>query len=46
MFDPFVPPGLLQLSFGQGIMKNGEFHYFLQIHECRKENRTKVRVKK
>ena len=25
---------------------NGSFQYFLQVHECKKENRTKVKVKK
>lgn len=26
--------------------ENGGFQYFLQIHECRNQNRTKVKVKK
>lgn len=40
-------PGFCRLfPLGRIYEENGEFHYFLQIHECRKENRTKVRVKK
>ncbi len=40
-------PGICRL-FPLGRYYNGEggFQYFLQVHECRKENRTKVKVRK
>lgn len=41
-----IRPGICRL-FPLGRYYDGEsFQYFLQIHECKKENRTKVKVKK
>ncbi|WP_461812789.1 YkgJ family cysteine cluster protein [Faecalimonas sp.] len=41
-----IRPGVCRL-FPLGRYYDGEsFQYFLQIHECKKENRTKVKVKK
>lgn len=39
-------PGICRLFPLGRIYENGSFQYFLQIHECRKENRTKVKVRK
>ena len=39
-------PGLCRLFPLGRIYEEGGFRYFLQVHECRKENRSKVRVKK
>lgn len=39
-------PGICRLFPLGRYYKDGTFHYFLQIHECKKENRTKVKVKK
>ena len=39
-------PGICRLFPLGRYYNNGSFQYFLQIHECRKENRTKVKVKK
>lgn len=38
-------PGICRLFPLGRIYENGSFQYFLQVHECRKENRTKVRVR-
>ncbi|WP_461810088.1 YkgJ family cysteine cluster protein, partial [Faecalimonas sp.] len=41
-----IRPGICRL-FPLGRYYDGEsFQYFLQIHECKKENRTKIKVKK
>lgn len=39
-------PGICRLFPLGRIYENGSFKYFLQIHECKNENRTKVKVKK
>ena len=39
-------PGICRLFPLGRIYENGAFHYFLQVHECAKESRTKVKVKK
>ena len=39
-------PGFCRLFPLGRLYEKGSFRYFLQIHECRKENRTKVRVRK
>ncbi len=39
-------PGICRIFPLGRYYENGGFSYFLQIHECRKENRTKVKVKK
>ena len=39
-------PGICRLFPLGRFYENGSFQYFLQIHECKKENRTKVKVKK
>lgn len=39
-------PGICRLFPLGRYYENNSFKYFLQIHECRKENRTKVKVKK
>lgn len=41
-----VRPGICRLFPLGRFYENGGFQYFLQIHECRKENRTKVKVRK
>lgn len=38
-------PGICRLFPLGRIYENGNFQYFLQVHECRKENRTKIRVR-
>lgn len=39
-------PGICRLFPLGRIYEDGTFHYFLQIHECQKGNRSKVKVKK
>lgn len=39
-------PGICRLFPLGRCYEDGSFSYFLQIHECRKENRTKVKVRK
>lgn len=39
-------PGICRLFPLGRYYEGGEFRYFLQVHECKKENRTKVKVKK
>lgn len=40
-------PGICRLfPLGRYYEEDGSFQYFLQIHECRKENRTKVKVRR
>lgn len=39
-------PGICRLFPLGRFYENGSFSYFLQIHECRNQNRTKVKVKK
>lgn len=39
-------PGICRLFPLGRYYENGGFRYFLQTHECRKENRTKVKVEK
>ncbi len=39
-------PGICRLFPLGRIYEDGGFKYFLQVHECKKENRTKVKVKK
>lgn len=39
-------PGICRLFPLGRCYENGSFQYFLQIHECRNEQRTKVKVKK
>lgn len=39
-------PGICRLFPLGRYYENGDFSYFLQVGECRKENRTKVKVKK
>lgn len=39
-------PGICRMFPLGRFYENGSFSYFLQIHECKKENRTKVKVKK
>lgn len=39
-------PGFCRLFPLGRLYEEGDFSYFLQIHECRNENRTKVKVKK
>lgn len=41
-----IRPGICRLFPLGRIYEDGAFKYFLQIHECKKENRTKVKVKK
>lgn len=41
-----IRPGICRLFPLGRFYENGEFRYFLQTHECKKENRTKVKVKK
>lgn len=40
-----IRPGICRLFPLGRFYENGSFQYFLQIHECKKENRTKVKVK-
>ncbi len=39
-------PGFCRLFPLGRFYENNEFHYFLQIHECPKPNKTKVKIKK
>ena len=39
-------PGICRLFPLGRIYENGSFQYFLQVHECAKESRTKMKVKK
>lgn len=39
-------PGICRLFPLGRVYEDGSFRYFLQIHECKKDNRTKVKVKK
>ncbi len=39
-------PGICRLFPLGRIYENGSFQYFLQIHECKKENRTKMKISK
>lgn len=39
-------PGICRLFPLGRYYEDGKFHYFLQVHECQKQNRTKVKVKK
>ena len=39
-------PGFCRLFPLGRLYEEGDFSYFLQVHECRNENRTKVKVKK
>lgn len=39
-------PGICRLFPLGRIYENGAFQYFLQVHECKKENRTKVKISK
>ncbi len=39
-------PGICRLFPLGRVYKDDDFQYFLQIYECKKENRTKVKVKK
>lgn len=41
-----IRPGFCRLFPLGRFYENGSFQYFLQVHECRKENRSKVKVKK
>lgn len=41
-----IRPGICRLFPLGRFYENGSFQYFLQIHECKKENCTKVKVKK
>lgn len=39
-------PGICRIFPLGRLYEDGGFRYFLQVHECRKENRSKVKVKK
>lgn len=41
-----IRPGICRLFPLGRYYENGSFQYFLQVHECRNQNRTKVKVKK
>lgn len=41
-----IRPGICRLFPLGRFYENGSFLYFLQIHECKNQNRTKVKVKK
>lgn len=41
-----IRPGICRLFPLGRYYENGGFQYFLQIHECKNQNRTKVKVKK
>lgn len=41
-----IRPGICRIFPLGRIYENGSFQYFLQVHECKKQNRTKVKVKK
>lgn len=39
-------PGICRLFPLGRFYENGSFQYFLQVHECKKQNRSKIKVKK
>lgn len=39
-------PGICRCFPLGRLYENGSFRYFLQVHECRKENRTKMKIRK
>lgn len=39
-------PGICRLFPLGRFYENGSFRYFLQVHECKKQNRSKIKVKK
>lgn len=39
-------PGICRCFPLGRLYENGSFHYFLQVHECRKESRTKMKIRK
>lgn len=41
-----IRPGICRLFPLGRFYENNSFKYFLQVHECKKENKTKVKVKK
>ncbi|MCI5700459.1 MAG: YkgJ family cysteine cluster protein [Lachnospiraceae bacterium] len=41
-----IRPGICRLFPLGRFYENGSFQYFLQVHECKKENRAKIKVKK
>ena len=41
-----IRPGICRLFPLGRFYENGSFQYFLQVHECRKENRAKIKIKK
>lgn len=41
-----IRPGICRIFPLGRIYENNSFEYFLQVHECKKPNRTKVKVKK
>lgn len=41
-----IRPGICRLFPLGRLYENGSFRYFLQIHECKKEAKTKVKIKK
>ena len=41
-----IRPGICRIFPLGRIYEDGSFQYFLQVHECKKTNRTKVKVKK
>ncbi|MDD6071704.1 MAG: YkgJ family cysteine cluster protein [Clostridiales bacterium] len=41
-----IRPGICRIFPLGRIYENDSFQYFLQVHECKKQNRTKVKVKK
>ena len=41
-----IRPGICRIFPLGRLYENGGFQYFLQIHECKKQNRSKVKVKK
>ena len=41
-----IRPGICRLFPLGRVYENNSFQYFLQIHECKNQNRTKVKVKK
>lgn len=46
MQHPPLRPGICRLFPLGRIYENGTFQYFLQTGECRKQNRTKIKVSK
>lgn len=41
-----IRPGICRLFPLGRIYENGTFRYFLQVHECKKQNRTKMKISK